>query len=56
MFADAIDAPVAFNVVTVAFVSNATPAFIDAMEALVAVRLVITAMPALIDAIDAAVN
>ena len=55
MLAEAIEAPVAFSVVTVAVVRSATPTFIDATEAPVAVRLVITAVPALVEAIDAPV-
>ena len=54
--AEAIDAPEAFSVVTVAVVSKATPAFMLATEAEVAVRFVMTATPALMEAIEAAVN
>ena len=56
ILADAIDAPEAVRFVTVAVVNSDTPAFMEAIEALVADRLVITATPALIDAMDAAVN
>ena len=60
MFADAIDAPEAVRLVTVAVVNSATPALTEATEALVAVRfvtvpLVITAVPRLAEAIDAPV-
>ena len=55
--AEAIDAPVAVSVVTVAFVSSATPAFMLAIEADVEVRLVTvpvvtTATAAFIEAVE----
>ena len=57
MFAEAMLAPVAVRLVTVAVVNNATPAFMLATDALVAVRLVtvpvvITATAALTEAVE----
>ena len=58
--AEAIDAPEAVTLVTVAVVSRATPAFMLAIDAPVAVRavtvpLVMTAVPTLAEATEAPV-
>ena len=53
MLAEAMDAPDAFSVVTVAVVSNATSAFIEAMDALVAVKLATAALAIAAEPIEA---
>ena len=60
MLAEAIDAPEAVKLVTVAVVNSATPAFMLAIDASVAVRavmvpLVMTAVPTLAEATEAPV-